>query len=37
MSLREAFAAFAEEVRWLIPFDRAGMLLIDDDERIVEP
>lgn len=37
VSLREAFAAFAEEVRWLIPFDRAGMLLIDDDQRIVEP
>lgn len=37
VSLREAFAAFAEEVRWLIPFDRACMLLIDDDQRIVEP
>ena len=36
VSLREAFAAFAEEVRWLIPFDRACMLLIDDDQRIVE-
>ncbi len=37
VSLREAFAAFAEEVRWLIPFDRSCMLLLDDDERIVEP
>lgn len=37
VSLREAFAAFAEEVRWLIPFDRAGMLLIDHDQRVVEP
>ncbi|TAK77938.1 MAG: GAF domain-containing protein, partial [Dehalococcoidia bacterium] len=37
VSLREAFAAFAEEVRWLIPFDRACMLLIDDNGRMVEP
>ena len=27
VDLREAFAAFAEEVRWLIPFDRAGAQL----------
>lgn len=37
VSLREAFAAFAEEVRWLIPFDRACMLLLDDGGRMVEP
>lgn len=36
VSLREAFAAFAEEARWLIPFDRACMLLIDDGRRTVE-
>jgi len=30
VDLREAFAAFAEEMRWLIPFDRAVMLLVDE-------
>lgn len=37
VDLREAFAAFAEEVRWLIPFDRAVMLLIDESGDIVRP
>jgi len=37
VDLREAFAAFAEEVRWLIPFDRAVMLLLSDGEREVLP
>jgi diguanylate cyclase (GGDEF)-like protein len=37
VNLREAFAAFSEEVRWLIPFERAVMLLLDDEERLVEP
>jgi len=36
-SLREAFDAFAEEVRWLIPFDRAAMLLVSPDEHEVTP
>ena len=37
VDLREAFSAFAEEVRWLIPFDRAVMLLLDDAEEEVLP
>lgn len=37
VNLREAFAAFSEEVRWLIPFDRAVMFLVDDDAAAVEP
>ncbi|MEI7926505.1 MAG: diguanylate cyclase, partial [Chloroflexota bacterium] len=37
VDLREAFAAFAEEVRWLIPFDRAVMLLLDESEEEVQP
>ncbi|MEX2445845.1 MAG: sensor domain-containing diguanylate cyclase, partial [Dehalococcoidia bacterium] len=37
VDLREAFAAFAEEVRWLIPFERAVMLLLDEEEQLVEP
>ena len=37
VDLREAFAAFAEEVRWLIPFDRAVLLLLDDSEAEVQP
>ncbi|GMU39177.1 MAG: hypothetical protein AMXMBFR23_00430 [Chloroflexota bacterium] len=37
VDLREAFAAFAEEMRWLIPFDRAVMLLVDDGEAVVHP
>jgi len=37
VDLREAFAAFAEEVRWLIPFDRAIMLLLDESEAEVQP
>ncbi len=37
VDLREAFAAFAEEVRWLIPFDRAVMLLLNETETAVQP
>ena len=37
VDLREAFDAFAEEVRWLIPFDRAVIMLIDEAEGTVEP
>src|SRR5262249_54845602 len=36
VDLREAFAAFGEEVRWLIPFDRAVMLLVDEDRDEVQ-
>ena len=36
VDLREAFAAFGEEVRWLIPFDRAVMLLVDEDRGTVQ-
>jgi diguanylate cyclase (GGDEF)-like protein len=34
--LREAFGAFADEVRWLIPFDSAVMMLVDEDADTVE-
>ncbi len=37
VNLREAFSAFSEEVRWLIPFDRAVMFLLDEAEQLVEP
>ncbi|MDA0302207.1 MAG: sensor domain-containing diguanylate cyclase, partial [Chloroflexi bacterium] len=37
VNLREAFAAFSEEVRWLIPFDRAVMFLVDEGQQSVEP
>ncbi|MCK9485163.1 MAG: diguanylate cyclase [Dehalococcoidia bacterium] len=37
VNLREAFAAFSEEVRWLIPFDRAVMFLLDESGEAVEP
>lgn len=37
VDLREAFAAFAEEMRWLIPFDRAVMLLVDETEAAIHP
>ncbi|MDA1003030.1 MAG: diguanylate cyclase [Chloroflexi bacterium] len=37
VDLREAFDAFAEEVRWLIPFERAVMLLMDPQSEMVEP
>ncbi|MEX2375923.1 MAG: GAF domain-containing protein, partial [Dehalococcoidia bacterium] len=37
VNLREAFAAVSEEVRWLIPFDRAVMFLLDESEALVEP
>lgn len=37
VNLREAFAAFSEEVRWLIPFDRAVMFLLDESGETVEP
>ncbi|PKN79850.1 MAG: hypothetical protein CVU47_09950 [Chloroflexi bacterium HGW-Chloroflexi-9] len=36
VDLREAFAAFAEEMRWLIPFDRAVMLLMDETAGSVQ-
>ncbi|MPZ99923.1 MAG: diguanylate cyclase [Dehalococcoidia bacterium] len=36
VDLREAFDAFAEEVRWLIPFERATMLLVDPAQQVVE-
>jgi len=34
--LREAFGAFSDEMRWLIPFDRAVMLLVDEAEGEVQ-
>ena len=34
--LREAFGAFADEVRWLIPFDGAVMMLVDQDADTAE-
>ncbi len=37
VNLREAFSAFSEEVRWLIPFDRSVMFLLDEAEQRVEP
>ncbi|MGE3961440.1 MAG: diguanylate cyclase [Dehalococcoidia bacterium] len=37
VNLREAFSAFSEEVRWLIPFDRAVMFLLDEQEEWVQP
>lgn len=37
VNLREAFSAFSEEVRWLIPFDRAVMFLLDDQEQWAQP
>ena len=37
VDLREAFAAFAEEMRWLIPFDRAVMLLLDETGQVAQP
>lgn len=37
VDLREAFDAFAEEVRWLIPFERAVMLLMDPQSEMIEP
>ena len=37
VNLREAFSAFSEEVRWLIPFDRAVMFLLDEQEQWVQP
>ena len=37
VNLREAFSAFSEEVRWLIPFDRSVMFLLDEGEQWVEP
>src|SRR5690606_29991895 len=33
VNLLEAFSAFAEEVRWLIPFDRSVMFLLDEAEQ----
>ncbi len=37
VDLREAFDSFAEEVRWLIPFERAVLLLIDEDGETIRP
>ena len=37
VDLSEAFDAFAEEVRWLIPFDRAVMLRVGRAPGVVEP
>ena len=37
VDLSEAFDAFAEEVRWLIPFDRAVMLRVGSATGLVEP
>ena len=36
LDLREAFDAFSEEVRWLIPFDRALMLLVEGDAATMQ-
>ena len=36
VDLRETFDAFAEEVRWLIPFEQAAMLMIDHETGIIE-
>ena len=36
IDLRGAFDAFAEEVRWLIPFERAVMLSVAEGEETVE-
>jgi diguanylate cyclase (GGDEF)-like protein len=36
IDLRGAFDAFAEEIRWLIPFERAVMLTIGEGDRGVE-
>ncbi|PKB56450.1 MAG: hypothetical protein BZY69_01690 [SAR202 cluster bacterium Casp-Chloro-G1] len=36
VDLRGAFDAFAEEIRWLIPFERAVMLTIDEAGEIAE-
>jgi diguanylate cyclase (GGDEF)-like protein len=36
VDLRETFDAFAEEVRWLIPFERAVMLMVDRTTGLVE-
>ena len=36
LDLREAFDAFSEEVRWLIPFDRALMLLVEEDAATMQ-
>ena len=33
----DVFDAFAEEVRWLMPFDRAVMFRLDSIAGIVEP
>ena len=37
VDLREAFDAFAEEVRWLIPFERAVMLRVEHETELIEP
>ena len=35
LDLDRAFAAFVAELRGLVPFDRAALLLVDDDEAVV--
>ena len=37
VDLRDAFGAFADEVRWLIPFDEAVMMLVDTEAAVVLP
>src|SRR5439155_18523043 len=37
VDLREAFDAFAEEVRWLIPFERSVMLLMEPQSEMIQP
>lgn len=36
VDLRSAFDAFAEEVRWLIPFESATMMLVDEPTGTIE-
>lgn len=37
VDLRDAFDAFADEVRWLIPFDRAVLFRVDPEIGLAEP
>jgi diguanylate cyclase (GGDEF)-like protein len=36
VDLREAFDAFSEEIRWLIPFERAVMLMVDETRGVAD-
>ncbi len=36
LDLRQTFDAFAEEVRWLIPFERAVMLMVDRETGTIQ-